>query len=113
MGVTSGEALNTAKDQNERVGWLMKSTIISAKIATGDWSKAAMKAAKGKSFATHDQPPTIRPINEIVADPKTFDDFMEWAQRHTDVESTTNNLQNTMGTTAILTVPGNLNIGRY
>ncbi|TMR90168.1 hypothetical protein [Nonomuraea basaltis] len=113
VGVTSGDALNTAQNQNEMVGWLMKRTIISAKIATGDWSKAAMKAAKGKSFATDDQPPRIRPINEIIAEPKTFDDFMEWAQRHADVESTTDHLQNTMGTTATITVPGNLNINRY
>ncbi|MFI7466861.1 hypothetical protein [Nonomuraea sp. NPDC049646] len=113
VGVTSGDALKTSENQTEMVGWLMKRAIISAKIAAGDWSKNAMEAVKGKSFATRDQPPQIRPLEEILAEPTTFDDFIEWAQRFTNTESTANDLQTTMGNIATTTVPGNLNVSRY
>ncbi|RVX44908.1 hypothetical protein EDD27_7675 [Nonomuraea polychroma] len=112
LGVTSGEALNTANNQNEMIVWLMKSGITSAKIAAGDWPRAAMRAAENTRFVTGGHPPTIKPIQEIVADPVTFDQFMKWARRYTDIEEITSNLHDTMNT-ATDTVHGNLGINKY
>jgi hypothetical protein len=113
VGVTSGEALNTSSNQNEMIGWLMTSGIISAKIAAGDWSPAAMRGAENSRFVTGGHPPAIKPIQEIVADPVTFDQFMKWARRYTDLETTSSSLQNTMNLAATETVHGNLGITRY
>jgi hypothetical protein len=110
--VTSGEALRTAADQNEMVDWLMQSAVISARIATGEWSEEAMRDAKGSTYVTDDQPPKLKPIHEIMADPKTFDDFMEWARRHSAIESTSNELANTVRTARDKT-HDNLNITGY
>ncbi|MFG1947757.1 hypothetical protein [Nonomuraea sp. NPDC048826] len=110
--VTSGEALSTASNQNEMVNWLMQSAVISAKIATGDWPEEAMKDAKGSSYVTDDDPPKLRPMHEIIANPKTFDDFMEWARRHSTIESTSNELANTVHTARDNT-HDNLNITGY
>ncbi|MDA0632013.1 hypothetical protein OUY22_01190 [Nonomuraea sp. MCN248] len=110
--VTSGEALSTASNQNEVVNWLMHSAVISAKIAAGDWPAEAMEDAKGSSYVTNDAPPELKPMHEIIANPETFDDFMEWARRHSTIESTSNELANTVHTARDNT-HDNLNITGY
>lgn len=112
VGVTSGEALKTSNDQNEMIVWLMQSGIASARIADGDFSRAAMKDAENSRFVTGERPPTIKPLHEIVADPVTFDHFMKWARRHADIEAISDNLHNTMNT-ARDTMHGNLGILKY
>ncbi|MGW4794754.1 hypothetical protein ACWEPC_20325 [Nonomuraea sp. NPDC004297] len=112
VGVTSGEALNTASNQNEMITWLMKNGITSAKIAAEDWPREALEAAEGTRFVNGDHPPTIKPMREIVADPVTFDHFMKWARRYTDIEEIADNSHNTMNTETD-TVHGNLGIIKY
>jgi hypothetical protein len=96
--ITSDEALRTSASQVEMVDWLMQSAVISVKIAADDWSEEAMRDAENKTFVTDGRPPKLKPIDEILANPETFDDFMEWARRHSAIESTSNELVNTMET---------------
>ncbi|MFG1701394.1 hypothetical protein, partial [Nonomuraea sp. NPDC049309] len=112
VSITTKEALKTSNDQTAMVTWLMQIGVASARLADEKISGAALDDARNTRFVTNGNPPSIKPIHEIVTDPVAFDQFMAWARRHSDIEAISDNMSNTMNT-ARDTTHNNLGILDY
>ncbi|MED7930411.1 hypothetical protein SMD20_39720 [Nonomuraea sp. LP-02] len=112
-GLSADSALQEAGNDREMAMWMVHKMVLSSSIANGQWSRSALEDAKGSPFATNNDPPKLKPLDEIVADPETFDKFIEWARWHTKVESSTQTVKEAMDNSALFDVHSNLGIERY
>jgi hypothetical protein len=111
-GMTTGSAMQQASSDRSMTMSMIETMILSAKIANGEWSDKAREEMKGAPFATDGNPPTLKPLNEIMADPATFDAFIKWARWHTKTESNTQTVREAMDHSAGWDVHDNLGIDR-
>ncbi|MFI7148189.1 hypothetical protein ACIBO2_25030 [Nonomuraea sp. NPDC050022] len=111
-GLTKDSALQQANDDREMTLWMVRQMILSTKIAHGGWSSSALKDLEGKPFATAGHPPALKTLDEIVADPATYDGFIDWARWHTKIESKTQDIRVDMDNSAGVDVHANLGIDR-
>jgi hypothetical protein len=111
-GITMDDALGQASNEREMTMWMVEQMIIGAAIAHGELSAQAREEMKGAPFATNDDPPKLRPLDEIVADPAIYDSFIEWARFHLDIEERTQDVRLSMDNAAAFDVHDNLGVAR-
>ncbi|MFC5825242.1 hypothetical protein [Nonomuraea insulae] len=111
-GMTTGSAMQQASTDRTMTMSMIKTMMLSARIAHGQWSDEARADLKGKSFATDGQPPTLKPLDEIMADPAMFDQFIKWARWHSKIESDLQTVKEAMDNSAGVDVHENLGIKR-
>ncbi|MFF4625690.1 hypothetical protein [Nonomuraea jabiensis] len=111
-GLSMDSAMQQANDDREMTMWMVRQMILGTKIAHGNWDRNALEDAKGRLFATNGNPPALKPLDEIVADPKAFDQFIKWARWHSKTESDTQAVREAMDNSAGVDVHGNLHLDR-
>ncbi|MEW9554084.1 hypothetical protein [Nonomuraea sp. NPDC050783] len=112
-GMTTGSALQQASNERMMTMSMIKTMVLGTRIARGQWSAEARADLKGKSFATDSQPPALKPLDEIRADPVMFDDFIAWARWHTKVESTLQTVKEAMDNSAGVDVHESFKVETY
>ncbi|MEU7860176.1 hypothetical protein [Nonomuraea sp. NPDC049141] len=111
-GLTRNSALQQANDDREMTMWMVRQMILGARIAQGKWDPKAVESLKGSAFATDDNPPRLKPLDEITSNPETFDKFIEWARRYSTDEATMQSVREAMDNSAGVDVHGNLGLDR-
>ncbi|MEV5498739.1 hypothetical protein AB0M50_25395 [Nonomuraea fuscirosea] len=111
-GLSMDEALNRASTERGMTMWMIEQMIAGAALAHGKLSDQARAEMKGAPFATDDDPPAFKPLDEIIADPAAYDAFIEWARLHFEIESRTQKVRLDMDNSAAFDVHDHLGIIR-
>ncbi|MEV0312308.1 hypothetical protein [Nonomuraea fuscirosea] len=111
-GMTTESAMQQASTDRTMTMSMIETMILSARIAHGKWSDRAREGLKGAPFATNDNPPKLKPLQEIMADPGMFDQFIKWARWNAKDEITLQAVREAMDNSSGVDVHDNFGIDR-